>query len=898
MGSRYGRATSPNRRFAQPGRASTGTLDAHDYESYYQHHPRSSRESFNPDPRSSADRIISSRPLAPRTYQESLPLRRNPDDHVVALRRAPTLEPNPVVSRRPLSIVTGVSSPSRLRPVVQSAIERPPSPYSKPRPRRDDESVYILPASSSRPHQHGSAGGQDMNRHLKIDKDKDRAEKGGYRSSGRSHGGQAYYYNPPPQIREPRDKDDRDYGYEYTNRKEQAYRDTTPRPRARRESDAGVRERPRSITGLEDYQRQPVYHRESGPPVSTRGFSKIHHDGTVRHEYRYPRDDDHGSGESSLVRGKNDGRVEEPRRVSTRAPVSLHQDDGYNSNIEDRNHDKHRRLARRTGSLERDDDRGLGIRYQESDQRKTDEKSRGHRGSFRSGSQERFHRASRHAREDSQDRYKHPESGRRRERDEHDDRDRRRADEQVKEKHGVSRAGENAALGAVGVATAAAGLAAESSKHRRNKDGSDFDAEKSPREKTHRDGRMATMLDPSEASSRSEETDEDRRERRRRRRRERDEKERQERGDALAATEANVRSDSYERSSKYPRDPQAEEEESKTSRRRRHRRTKSSQQSNSEESSDERPDREYRPSQLRVVSPPKEPEVKPKGILRPPREKFPEDPAPIREGVAPLKDAGKKGIPPNARWTKIDRRLVNPEALEQGNERYEERIDYVIVLRVLSKEDIEKYAELTQRLRGKSCNQRTQWNNTLTFHPQMPAPVNPKGKASKSKPRMIMTMMTLTTNLRAASTTGSPVTTKANIIQTVHRSLCSRPQDCIPTPARLPYLPPKNRIVQSLAPREATSGLRRRQWRLALYQITLHLHNRRPRRHKVGMHLRHMAGFLSTRRHLREVNTRRHHRRRVGRWEVGISFILKGISLRRHRARARGCRRCNRSCEW
>lgn len=28
-----------------------------------------------------------------------------------------------------------------------------------------------------------------------------------------------------------------------------------------------------------------------------------------------------------------------------------------------------------------------------------------------------------------------------------------------------------------------------------------------------------------------------------------------------------------------------------------------------------------------------------------PRERFPEDPAPIREGVAPLKDAGKSGIP-------------------------------------------------------------------------------------------------------------------------------------------------------------------------------------------------------------------------------------------------------------
>jgi hypothetical protein len=36
----------------------------------------------------------------------------------------------------------------------------------------------------------------------------------------------------------------------------------------------------------------------------------------------------------------------------------------------------------------------------------------------------------------------------------------------------------------------------------------------------------------------------------------------------------------------------------------------------------------------------------PKGILRPPREKFPEEPEPIREGVAPFKMAEKDGIPP------------------------------------------------------------------------------------------------------------------------------------------------------------------------------------------------------------------------------------------------------------
>ncbi|KUJ18784.1 uncharacterized protein LY89DRAFT_505055 [Mollisia scopiformis] len=104
---------------------------------------------------------------------------------------------------------------------------------------------------------------------------------------------------------------------------------------------------------------------------------------------------------------------------------------------------------------------------------------------------------------------------------------------------------------------------------------------------------------------------------------------------------------------------------------------------------------------IRIVSPPREkPEEKPiKGILRRPRDKFPEDPAPIREGVAPLKD-GKKDIPPDARWTKISRKLVNPAALEAGKERFEARDDFVIVLRVLSREEIQAYADVTQRIRA------------------------------------------------------------------------------------------------------------------------------------------------------------------------------------------------------
>ncbi|PVH70140.1 hypothetical protein DL98DRAFT_541066 [Cadophora sp. DSE1049] len=76
---------------------------------------------------------------------------------------------------------------------------------------------------------------------------------------------------------------------------------------------------------------------------------------------------------------------------------------------------------------------------------------------------------------------------------------------------------------------------------------------------------------------------------------------------------------------------------------------------------------------VRVVSPPTEEnelEEKPaKGILRTPKEKFPEDQNFVREGVAPSKGAKENGIPLGARWTKIRRELVNPEALGAGKER-------------------------------------------------------------------------------------------------------------------------------------------------------------------------------------------------------------------------------------
>ncbi|KAK5464588.1 hypothetical protein LTS15_001150 [Exophiala xenobiotica] len=116
----------------------------------------------------------------------------------------------------------------------------------------------------------------------------------------------------------------------------------------------------------------------------------------------------------------------------------------------------------------------------------------------------------------------------------------------------------------------------------------------------------------------------------------------------------------------------------------------------------------------------------PKGILKVPRDQFPEEENPVREGVAPLKTFTNEGIPPNARWTKISRALVNPEALERHRERFEAQDEYVIVLRVLSKDEILNLAYLTKEIRGhpeareaefeREENQRSQGKDSQAAH--------------------------------------------------------------------------------------------------------------------------------------------------------------------------------------
>lgn len=103
------------------------------------------------------------------------------------------------------------------------------------------------------------------------------------------------------------------------------------------------------------------------------------------------------------------------------------------------------------------------------------------------------------------------------------------------------------------------------------------------------------------------------------------------------------------------------------------------------------------------LRPPSSPTPHPKkSILKPPTHHFPEELNPVREGIAPHKsDKTKKDAPPGAKWTKIKRSWVNPEALAAGKERFEVLGDHhVKVLRVLSREEIEAYRVATAQLRA------------------------------------------------------------------------------------------------------------------------------------------------------------------------------------------------------
>jgi hypothetical protein len=72
-------------------------------------------------------------------------------------------------------------------------------------------------------------------------------------------------------------------------------------------------------------------------------------------------------------------------------------------------------------------------------------------------------------------------------------------------------------------------------------------------------------------------------------------------------------------------------------------------------------------------------------------------------------------FPAAARWTKIDRKLVNPRALEEANLKFEEWHDSVIVAAVLLRDAVQDLAERTEEIRRARYDEREREWRSLVY---------------------------------------------------------------------------------------------------------------------------------------------------------------------------------------
>ena len=680
--------------------------------------------------------------------------------------------------RRPVSMVVPAAPTRSSRPVITSAIERPPSPVTAARRDRRDDDYELLPASSSdrRHHQrHSSLGTTDSGRLLPADRD---LREKTYLKSSLSR----------PFVRERQDENDRDYGFEYTEAvREPRYQDPSYRQRSRRDSYNSVR--PASMVVPEGYI--PRSNREPGPPVSTRGFENIGRSESLRQSYLaknddralrdYGRDDRENSYHSkssrpevALHQASNDGYApypEEESRRRLRKPgleedilelrPKTHKPAPEDETLDQRTvsrktvpeddalelRSKPRKVTREEERLEprprdpRDDEleqSRLKPRKAILDEERLEPRTRDPRDEEIDQSrlksrkpiveEERLEPRTRDLRDDDYERdgddrrrkhrhrRHHRDHDHRRDYDDRDDRNlRERDDPRDKLGRAEDRGPSNGLLAGAGAAATATGLAAEGVRRHRNKESRDEEGLPVKQPQDHLREPERDHLDTSSVSSGlSGDTQENKEDRKRRKRLEKEEEDRlyeearaeehraKENAELFVGPVEPVLREqaSYER---RPEDRMPRHHRSYTPRRH-HSRTRdddSYTESSFSSSSDSEDDRVER--QPRVVTPSNEekpvPPPAPKGILRKPREKFPEHPDTVREGVAPHKEMPKKDVPPNARWTKINRKLVNPEALEQDGIRFNEYVDHVIVLKAMDLEEIEKYTRKTAEIR-------------------------------------------------------------------------------------------------------------------------------------------------------------------------------------------------------
>jgi hypothetical protein len=671
----------PPRRHGEP-RISTGPVFSTAFDTRYAQQPRSSIDSIDalPLPRTGIERRFDAQPISRRNYAASgQHAAQSKTEYAVRPRRE--FDAGDDGSKTQLRILPTPTSPIRSRPLVDNfPREMPRSPLTKQYYPSDEADRYILPAVSG-PRQHRSQGSTNPtdSTHL-VPAGRDRREHGGYRVAG------ARVYPTNRALVRYDEEDD----YSYTTPREQFERDyPPPQPRSRRSSYTR-NSRPISTSEFDDWKATPLSKRDPGPPPTVRQFDKIGEGGSRR-----------SLGNSSNY-SDTEGDLNKPkRRHSSRVPVSLHQDrlDRFSSS--------------RVGGPAREWPHVQSKTHDDEPSYSSD------RENYRPSSHYERHPQRPTARGESHD---YPGSV-----------------------HGV-------AVGGLG-GLAAAGLSSAIAKKARDKDDdSDRDGpgkikDKYTQDRDYKFGdaprdreRIVEKTRDRAAELRDEVAPRDQRR----------ENGRTERSDSDSIEDGQT--DSHRRRRRHRshrRDsaPQELDSDSATDDRkavelpvgvdgdraeteaapegtglaRRDRRHSHAHQrvladderyagtpaDDQEDDVDDDED-EDRAARLELVEPPKEKEMgpRPKGILKPARQiPFPEDPNPTREGVAPLKDAGKKGVPPGARWTKINRMLVNPAALEADQERYEERDDYVIVLRVLSREDIQKLADKTKEIRGKDEKQ-------------------------------------------------------------------------------------------------------------------------------------------------------------------------------------------------
>ena len=747
MSSGYGRLGSPPRnRYAPSGRTSASSFFSTPSYDPYPPTARSIRD-YSTGSRISADRVVVPRVLPLRT--RSPPRRATEDDYPVRPRaRGATVEAPRI--RRPTSMVVPTSSTRISRPVITSAVERPPSPVIATRRDRRDDDYELVPASSStRRHHHrqSSLGTADSGRLIAADRG---PRENAYLKSNQTR----------PTVRERLDENDRDYGFEYTEAvREPRYQDTSYRQRSRRDSFNG---RPASMVIPEGYI--PRSNREPGPPVSTRGFETIGRSESLRQAHHAKNDD------RTLRDYGRDDREINYHPKSSHPEVALHQpsNDGYAPYAEEEARPRLRKLGPEDEKLElrpevhkptpednttdfhmksrrvipEDDGQELRLKPRKvvREEERLDPRTRDLRDEEDDQSrlkprrakieEERVEPRIRDPRDDDHEQNgedhprKHRHRRHHRDRDQHrdyNDRDDRnvRARDDPREK--LDRAEDvgpsNGLLAGAGAAAAATGLAVESVRRHRNKESRDEEGLPVTQPQGHLREPERDHVDTSSVSSGlSGDTQENKEERKRRKILEKEEEERLYEEARVEERRAKENAElfvgpvepvlreqaSYER---RPEDRTPRHHRSYTPRRH-HSRTRdedSYTESSFSSSSDSEDDR-IKP-QPRVVTPSNEekpmPPPAPKSILRKPRDKFPEHPDTVREGVAPHKEMPKKDVPPNARWTKINRKLVNPEALEQDGIRFNEYVDHVIVLKAMDLEEIEKYTRKTAEIREK-----------------------------------------------------------------------------------------------------------------------------------------------------------------------------------------------------